>query len=144
MNKYSIITFAVLSCITLAILYFFDLDFKWWYAILIFILSNYNGKVLNSTKHGFNIHKLSFEEFLAGESKQFFATEIVVDSKGNTKTIYGSFINDFNLSPNDLRVLLFDNTKRNEILSSLEIGESVSKSYKYKNNFIEVEFEHIS
>jgi hypothetical protein len=42
MNKYTVITFVVLTGIVLTILYLFDLEYRWWYAIPIYLLSKYN------------------------------------------------------------------------------------------------------
>lgn len=143
MNKYTVITFVTLTGILLIILYFFELEFRWWYIIPIYLISKYNGTVLKSTKQGFNINNFFFEELSKNNNNQYFTAEIVVDYKGNTKTINGSFFNELNLTEKDFRLLLFNNAKRNEILPSLEVGKPIAKTYIYMNKAIKVNFESV-
>lgn len=143
MNKYTVITFVTLTGILLIILYFFELEFRWWYIIPIYLISKYNGTVLKSTKQGFNINNFFFEEVSKNNNNQYFTAEIVVDYKGNTKTINGSFFNELNLTEKDFRLLLFNNAKRIEILPSLEVGKPIAKTYIYMNKAIEVNFESV-
>lgn len=143
MNKYTVRTFVIIAVVLLIILYFFELEFRWWFIIPIYLISKYNGTVLKSTKQGFNINNLFFEELSKNDSNQYFTAEIVVDYKGNTKTINGSFFNEFNLTEKDFRLLLFNNAKRNEILSSLESGEPISKTFIYMNKAIKVDFQSV-
>jgi hypothetical protein len=154
MNKYTIITFSVLTGLLLFAIPLFDFNFQWWYLPIIYFISRYNGKVQQSTKQGFNIANIAFLKGknvsdlnrinnLKEDSKpvyfldcdedlqQWFEVEVVTDFKGTIKRLRGCFSNGFELSENDLRMSLNKNAKHADIIKSVENNDIVIEYYDH-------------
>lgn len=141
MNKYTIITLMVLSTILFISLHFLDIQYKWWYLIIIYIISNYNGKVMQQTFKGFNINNLIFLEKI--NEDQQFTCDVVSGFSGKIISFNGVFKNTLNIDPNQLRVILVKDTNHNDITKTLQNNEEYIKIYKYRSNDIKVIFTKI-
>ena len=139
MNKYTIITLLILSAILITILIALDIEYKWWYFIPIYLISSYNGKVMKQTFQGFNINKISFEE-ATDETIQIFICNVVLGFTGKTIGFKGQFDKSIDMPIDNLRIILFKFTNRNEIVKSLEMGRPYSKIYNYRGDKIEITF----
>ena len=143
MNKYTIITLLILSVILITILIAFNIEYKWWYFIPIYLISNYNGKVMKQTFQGFNINKISFKE-TTNETIQIFICDVVLGFTGKTIEFKGQFDKSIDMPIENLRIILYKFTNRNEIIKSLETGKPYSKIYKYRGDEIEIIFTEIT
>lgn len=140
MNKYSIALFLLLGLLLYASAQFLNFNLKWFYFIIILLISYICGKVIRSTKDGFNIKSLVFQNIT--ELKQSFTVEIISDFKGNSIIILGNFNNEQQLSENDLRILLLK-VSRTTIIKALKTGNSKTISFSYNGYPVFVEFEKI-
>lgn len=136
MNKYTIITLLILSVIMFTVLHIFDMDYKWWYLIPIYFISNYIGKVMYQTFQGFNINNISFSEKI--DNDQHFTCDVVLGFTGKTIGFNGVFENHLGIDVNQLRILLYKNTNRNDVISTLERGADYNKTYKYRGKDIKI------
>jgi len=136
MNKYTIITLIILSAILFTVLHFLDINYKWWYFIPVYFISNYNGKVMYQTFQGFNINNISFSEKI--DNDQHFTCDVVLGFTGNTIGFNGVFENTFNIDVNQLRTILYKNTNRNDVINTIQRGADYTKIYKYRGNDIKI------
>ncbi|WP_456441874.1 hypothetical protein [Psychroserpens sp.] len=143
MNKYTIITLVILTGVLLPVLNLFDIEYKWWHFIPVYFVGNYIGKVIQSTFKGFNINNISFTE-IKDETTQVFICSVVLGFTGKSIEFKGEFDKSIEIPINDLRILLYKSTNRNEVRNSLELGNPFSKKYKYRTNDIEVVFTEIT
>ncbi|WP_223606948.1 hypothetical protein [Chryseobacterium sp. OSA05B] len=140
MNKHSITLLLLIGLMLYVSAHLFTFNLKWYYFIIIFIISYVCGKVIHSTKEGFNIKSLVFQTNT--DYKQDFTTEIISDFKGNTIILLGNFNNEQRLSEDDLRVLLLK-ANRTTIMKSLKQGKAITISFSYNDYPVFVEFEKI-
>lgn len=140
MNKYSITLFLLLGLLLYVSAHLFTFNLKWYYFIIILLISYVCGKVIYSTKDGFNIKLLVFHG--KTERKQEFTVEIISDLKGNSIILLGNFNNEQRLSENDLRVLLLK-VNRTTLMKSLKQGNPTTISFSYNDYPVFVEFEKI-
>lgn len=140
MNKYTITLFLLLGLLLYVLAHLFTFNLKWYYFIIILLISYVCGKVIYSTKDGFNIKSLVFQG--KTERKQEFTVEIISDFKGNSIILLGNFNNEQRLSENDLRVLLLK-ANRTTLMKSLKQGKPTTISFSYNDYPVFVEFEKI-
>lgn len=142
MNKYTIITLLILSVILITILIAFDIEYKWWHFIPVYLISNYNGKVMKQTFQGFNINKISFEE-TTDETIQIFICDVVTGFTGKSIEFECYFNNELNLDENAIISILTRYAKKDEIIEALQKGNKVSKTYNYYGKNVEITFNRI-
>jgi len=141
MNKYTIITMILLTVILFTVLYFFDIQYKWWYFIPIYFISNYNGKVLKATFQGINLaNDISLLSSSLIEDEQYFTFDVIMDFKGGIKTFEGSFNIGQKLTENDLLYIITKHLKKKEIFFPVVADKSFRKTFNYNGKSVELEF----
>ena len=138
MKKFTFIIFIVFTIIFALVLRFYALENRWYYYVPILFVSSFIGSAFFTHREKFNIKELKFEKDIVSENTFFTLTYI--GKSFNEFSIAGYLPSNINITPQQLQLLLYKDTKQKEILPSLLKGENVSKSYIYQGKIFDVTF----
>lgn len=136
-NKYVIGLNIIFLLIIFLISHLFKFKIQWYYIVVILFIADYIGRVIYSTFEGFNIiNIMGFDDV---NNYSHFVIEVVYDFKGSIAVITGRFINNQNLSKEDLKMIMFNKANIKILLKGLE-NDVVDITFHYNNSPINVEF----